>query len=181
VLGARILCFRCGAVLDRRSAPDARERAAAFTLAAIPLFVAAIALPLVRVDGMAGATSRVTVLGAAAALRGQGWPALALLVLLTGAILPALQIGSAAYLALRARAGVRPGSSTTWLLQLRAVIHPWAQIEILLGGLVVVLGKLASVLPVAPGAGLPCLAAALILEWAARPALEPRRLWEVSP
>ncbi|HEY8926536.1 MAG TPA: paraquat-inducible protein A [Polyangia bacterium] len=180
VRGARVVCFRCGAVLDQRSSVDARERAAAFTLAALPLFVAANALPLVRVDGAAGA-SQATVLGAAAALGAQGWPALALLVLLTGAIVPALQLGSAAYLLARARAGHRPGSSAIWLLRLRAVIGPWAQIEILLGGLVVVLGKLASVLPVAPGVGLPCLMAALLLERAARPALEPRRFWEVSP
>jgi paraquat-inducible protein A len=180
VRGARLLCFRCGAVLDRRPAPDGRERAAAFTLTAVLLFVAANALPLALVDGMDGA-SRVTVLGAAAALQAQGWSALALLVLLTGAILPALQLGSAAYLLLRARAGLRPGVSTRWLLQLRAVIGPWSQIEILLGGLAVVLGKLAGVLPVAPGVGLPCLAAALLLERAARSALEPRRFWEVSP
>jgi len=180
VRGARVLCFRCGAVLDRRPDPDARERATAFTVAAIPLFVAANVLPLVRVDGAAG-PARVTILGAAAALRTQGWPALALLVLLTGAILPALQLGSAAYLLVHARAGHRPRSSTTWLLQLRAVIGAWAQIEILLAGLVVVLCKLAGVLPVAPGLGFPCLAAALLLERAARPALEPRRFWEVSP
>jgi len=179
VPAVRVACFRCGARLDGGARSSARGRAAACTLAAIPLFVAASALPLLRVEGPAG-PAQATVLGVVAALGAQRFPALALLVLLTAVVLPAVQLGSAAYLLVVAPTG-RASRATAWALRLRAAIRPWAQIEILLAGLLVVLGKLSSIFPIAPGVGLPCMVAALLLEHAARTALEPRRFWESSP
>jgi uncharacterized paraquat-inducible protein A len=181
VTGARVACFRCGAVLGGGARPGARERAAAFTLAAIPLALAASVLPLVRIESQAG-PARATVLGAVAALDAQRLPALGLLILATATVLPVVQLGSAAYLLLGARArGGRPPRGATRMFQLRAAIGPWAQIEILLGGLLVVFGKLASVFPITPGGGLVCMIAGLLLERATRDALEPHRFWETSP
>jgi paraquat-inducible protein A len=179
VSGARVTCFRCGAVLVAVAGHGRRERATAFTLAAIPLFVAANALPLLRMEGEAGAV-RATVLGTVATLGAQRLPALALLVLLTAMIVPAVQLGSAAYLLFGGRRG-RPPRGATWMFQLRAATGPWAQLDILLGGLLVVFGKLASVFPIVPDVGLLCMTAGLLLEQASRAALEPRHFWEISP
>src|SRR4051794_1879812 len=171
VPGARVACFRCGAVLAGGAKPGARERAAAFTLAAIPLSLAASMLPLVHIESQAG-PARASVMGAVAELGAQRLPALALLILVTGTILPVIQLGTAAYLLLGAQArGGQPPRGAARMFQLRAAIGPWAQIDILLGGLLVVFGKLTSVFPITPGGGLGCMIAGLLLERATRDAL----------
>src|SRR6185369_2862846 len=172
--GARAACVRCGAVLAPGRAGGsgggrAGDRALAFTLAAIPLVVASNVLPLVRMDSPSGLIE-TTVIGAAGALWEQGMGMLALLVLLMATVLPAVRIGSAALLLLGAR-HTRLRCASAFLFQVLEATRPWAQTEILLAGMLVAYGKLASVFPLAPGIGLPCLVGCLLLERAASASL----------
>lgn len=158
----RAACFRCGALLTR-GGPDRRDRAQAFTLAAIPLLVAANGFPLLRLEG-AGEVTSVTTLGAARALWDQRLPALAALVLLTTVALPALHLVVSTTLVFWPCRRPAPAR----LARLAEAIRPWTQIEILLLAIVVAFGKLATLFAVTPGIGLPCLIGFLALERLAR-------------
>jgi paraquat-inducible protein A len=160
---ARTACFRCGARLTH-GGRDHHDRPQAFILAAIPLFVAANAFPLLRLEGAGGATS-VTMWGAARALWDQRLPALAAVVLLTTMVLPALQLSAATARIFwpRRRPALPPPLS-----RLAEAIRPWTQIEILLLGILVAFGKLATLFVVTPGIGLGCLVGFLVLERLAR-------------
>jgi paraquat-inducible protein A len=72
---------------------------------------------------------------------------------------------------------VAAAAPTARLLRLEALARPWAQLEILLLGLVVAFGKLAGVFPMTPGPGVGCLLGLLLVEGAAHrclPAPPPR-------
>jgi len=155
----RAACFRCGALLA--SVGSNRALALPLALAAVPLFFGAQAFPLLRLEGAGGAET--TVFGAVLALQRQQ-PALAALVLVTAVLVP---LGRLAVLCAAAAA------PTARLLRLEALARPWAQLEILLLGLVVAFGKLAGVFPMAPGPGVGCLLALLVVEGAAHRCLPP--------
>jgi paraquat-inducible protein A len=171
---ARALCFRCGAHLAV-GGPDHLDRALAFTLAAIPLFLTACWFPLVRLEDR-GSSATTTVLGAARALAAQNLPVVAALVLATTLVLPALAIALGTYLLLAVRRRRIPAGVTLAFRTLLA-IRPWTQIEILLLGLLVAFGKLAAVFQMSIGLGLPCLVLLLLVERAASWSLDPAHFW----
>jgi paraquat-inducible protein A len=154
----RAACFRCGARLVC-AGNDRRDQAQAFTLAAIPLFAVANLFPLLQMEG-AGEITRVTLVGAARALWDQGLPALAALVLLTTIALPALQLLATTTLLFWPRRRTAPAL----LARVIEVIRPWTHIEILLLGILVAFGKLATLFHVTPGIGLGGLVGFLALE-----------------
>jgi paraquat-inducible protein A len=165
-------CFRCGASLARGGG-DRLNLALAFTLGALPLFVAANVFPLLNVR-LPGQTVAATVLGSVGALREQQ-PLLAALVLFLAVLIPAIWLGGAAYLLLSLRRGPAPGAGAVF--RLLETLGPWAQVEILLLGLVVVFAKLAAGLSLSPGPALPCLLAFLLLARLAGNALDARHYW----
>jgi paraquat-inducible protein A len=168
------LCFRCGAVLARGGG-DRMGRAAALTIAAIPLFVAASSFPLVRLDS-AGQRIDATVIGAVGALAGQHRQGLAVLVLLLAAVLPAIWLGGVAYLLLAWRRR-RAGGALGAVFNLVEVVAPWSQLEIFLLALLVAFAKLATVFHVVPGAALPCLVGFLLLAHIVSASIDRRRYW----
>jgi paraquat-inducible protein A len=170
--GRDVHCFRCGAVVARGGrTPLAVARA--YTLAAVPLFIAACAYPLMQMKGASAA--HTTVVGAAAAMQHQRLPALALLVLLTTLVLPAVELAASAHLLLR---GTRERPALAGMaLRVREAVRPWSQVEILLLAVVVAFTKLASVFRMTPGLGLLCLVGFLLLQGLATRALDPRALW----
>lgn len=179
---AELTCFRCGALLVLHgelggdgAVTRRRDRALAFILAAIPLFIAAQLFPLMRMDGHDSRIA-VTVLGAVQALHQQRMDALAALVLFTTVLLPALHLACGAYLLLfHARRGIAPRAAT--VLRLWTVLRPWSQIDVLLFGMLVAFGKLATVFHLVPGAGLPCLVSVLLLDRLANSSFDLRSLW----
>jgi paraquat-inducible protein A len=170
----RAVCFRCGAHLAV-GGTDRLEQALAFTLAAIPLFITACCLPLMSLED-GGSNSATTVLGAARALVGQNLPLLGLLVLITTLLFPALQIALATHLLVAVRRGRIPaGVTLAW--QTLQTIRPWTQIEILLLGLLVAFGKLATVFHARIGLALPGLGLLLLIERAVALSLDPPHFW----
>jgi uncharacterized paraquat-inducible protein A len=175
--GAR--CFRCGARVWRgpSALPGGAGIAPALALAvtALPLFVAAITLPILRVEG-AGDVVSVNVWQAAEAFQAQHLPALAALVAVTTVGLPALELGclvvslACAVLSRGARSASR---ATRW----RERIRPWSQLEILCLALVVAARKLTSGYRVDLGPGLPCLVLVLGLELLVDRLVDAATLW----
>jgi paraquat-inducible protein A len=175
--GAR--CFRCGARVWRGPGPlpGGAGIAAALVLVvtALPVFVAAITLPILRIEG-AGDVVTVSVWQAAEAFQAQRLPALAALVAVTTAGLPALELGCLVVLlgcAVLSR-GVRSASRVARWLEL---IRPWSDLEILCLGLVVAARKLTSGYQVHLGPGLACLVFVLGLELVVNHLVDPASLW----
>ena len=170
-------CHRCGAVVAR-AGRDRPDRALALALAAVPMFVAASTLPLMRLGAEGAGAVEGTVVGAARALLDQRLPSLAALVLATTLVLPAARLAGLLYLLLWRRWRTdAPPPALQPVLRVLVPLRSWAQVEILLLGALVAFGKLATVFAMAPGVGLAAMAAALLLEWGAASAVDPERLW----
>ncbi len=133
----------------KRGSPDIPL---AIALACIPTFVIANGFPLVSLS-IQGETVSTTLPGAAIALKQHGMVALAVLVLGTTLLAPALQILSIVASALVIKSGA------TWrrapmLLRLTAVCHDWNMVDVLMLGMLVALGKLAAIAELIPGPAL---------------------------
>ena len=109
--GASARCPRCDKELWRRR-EDSLDRTLALTLAAAVLYVVANSVPMLGLDASSGAQASTTVLGGAQQLWHDGREIVAVLVLFTAVVAPALQIGFmlAIVLGARRRAPRRAGS-----------------------------------------------------------------------
>jgi paraquat-inducible protein A len=149
--GAAIRCARCGATLARRPRHGI-DRSLPLFLAAAILFVLANAFPIVTLQ-LQGDETDATLLRAAQVLYDEHRPEVALLVLVTGVLAPAMQIGTALYLlvALRLRR-VPPGFASAFRLFRQSA--PWAMVEVFALGVLVSMVKLAHVATIVPGIAL---------------------------
>jgi paraquat-inducible protein A len=172
--GAGAHCYRCGAGLYR--APrDGIERAAAFSVAALILFVVANAFPILKLQ-LAGTGTQTTLLGAVTALTRQDMDIVAMLVLLTTLVFPVLQlVGMCALLV-----PVALGRSDALLPQVFRLVHslrPWAMVEVFLLGTLVALSKLGNIATAVPGIALWSLGATVLASAAAHANFDAHQLW----
>jgi paraquat-inducible protein A len=168
-------CRRCNAELYR-SRPDGLNRALAWTLAAIVLFVIANAFPIVGLS-VNGDLVQTTLFGAARILYRDGmWP-LAGLVLATTIVMPLLQMVTMTYLLLPLRFGRAPLHPEVMFRTLR-LSEPWGMTEVLILGLLVALVKLAHIAGVVPGVALWAFGAVMLALAAVSSAFDPREFWE---
>lgn len=168
------VCYRCGALLVGAGG-DRLNRALAFTLGAIPLFIVANTFPLLRIE-TAGNMAEATLIESVWALYQQQAP-LAALVLFTTIILPTLQLASLTYLLLWfKRRHLPPGLAPVFRLFESA--RPWSQIGILMLGVLVAYGKLITIFQVVPGIGLWAMMGFLVLFTSVSTSFDGRRFWD---
>lgn len=170
--GAR--CTRCHAVIAHAPV-GTPERALALASASLLLLLAAHAFPLLRVS-FQGKVMSTTLTGAVALLFGRENYALAGLVFVTVVLLPLLQVSLMVWLLAPLRLGRVPAAAGP-LFRVVRLIKPWSQLEILMLGVVVALGKLRGNAGIEIGGSLWCLAAAIALIVPAGAGLEPRAFW----
>jgi paraquat-inducible protein A len=168
------VCYRCAALLVGAGG-DRLDRALAFTLGAIPLFIVANTFPLLKIE-TAGNMAEATLLESVRALYVQQAP-LAMLVLFTTIILPTLQLGSLAYLLLWLKRRRLPPALSP-VFRLFEGTRPWSQIGILLLGVLVAYGKLITIFQVVPGIGLWAMMGFLILFTSVSTSVDGRRFWD---
>ncbi|SDI55965.1 paraquat-inducible protein A [Paraburkholderia phenazinium] len=167
-------CCRCNAELSR-SHPNSLDRALAFTLASMVLFVVGNAFPIVGLQ-VNGTLVETTLLGAARVLYDDGmWP-LAGLVLATTFVMPVLQMASMTYLLLPLRVGRAP-YRTDLVFRLLQLARPWGMTEVLILGMLVALVKLAHIASVVPGTALWSFGALMLLLAAASAAFDSQEVW----
>jgi len=153
-------CQRCGAlVLAPRNISV--DRPLALALAAAQVFVLANVFPLVsmRIQGDFVST---TLLRAVWMLYEQHMALLAVLVLVTTVLAPAIQIGAMLTLLLCLRLG-RGGRHIAGLFRLVQAFRAWGMIDVLMLGMLVSLVKLAALATIVPGIALWALATLLVL------------------
>lgn len=171
---ASALCRRCGALLYRER-PDSLDRTLAYTLAAAIVFLLANAFPIVGMD-MQGHRSSTTLIGASMALHRQHMTSVALLMLATTVVLPAVQIAAMLSMLLPLRLGrVPPGLCE--LFRVVAHVRPWAMVEVFLLGALVSLAKLAHMARLEPDVALWSFGALIVLLACAASAFDERVLW----
>jgi paraquat-inducible protein A len=167
-------CRRCGAQLYR-SRPHGLDRALAYILGALVLFVIANTFPVVGL-AVRGELVQATLLGAVHGIYADGvWP-IAVLVLVTTVIAPFVQMFAMAWLLLPLQLGHVPRGFAR-VFRVLHLARPWGMVEVLMLGVLVALAKLARVAEVVPGIALWSLGGEMLLLAAAAAAFDPHALW----
>jgi paraquat-inducible protein A len=167
-------CRRCRAELYR-SHPHGLDRALAYILGALVLYVISNAFPVVGLK-VGGELVQATLLGAVRGIHADGeWP-IAVLVLVTTIIAPLVQMLALAWLLTPVKLGQLPRGHA----QVFRVFHlarPWGMVEVLMLGVLVALVKLARMAEVVPGIALWSLGGEMLLLAAAAAAFDPFAWW----
>ena len=172
--GASARCPRCDKELWRR-AVDSLDRPLALALAAAMLYLVANSVPMLGLTAVGHAAS-TTVIGGARQLWTDGREAVAVLVLFTAVLAPALQIGFMLAIVLAARRDVPPGWVRV-LLRHHPTTRLWSMIEVMMLGVLVALIKIADYAKVVPGLALYCLGALVFLLAAMQASFDRREVW----
>ena len=162
---ARVRCRRCRAFLYR-NVPGGLERALAYAATAAVLFVIGNCARMVGLEVQGDRTS-TTVFATVVALRDEHLLDVGLLVLMTGIVMPALEIGLTFYLLAVLRFQPRRRCSPL-ALRVLGTVRPWSMIDVLVLGTLVALGRLGRSAHVDVGVGLWALGV-LMLAMAAIP------------
>lgn len=173
--GESARCPRCDKLLWRRGA-DVLNRTLALTVAAGILYLIANVAPMLGLVAV-GRTAETTVLGGAQQLWRDGRETVAVLVLFTVVIAPALQIGFLIAILVGARRP-RPPHWVALLLRVHPTTQIWSMIEVMLIGVLVALVKIAELATVVPGIALYALAGLAVLFAAIQSIFDPHEVWE---
>ena len=173
--GTSARCLRCDQELWRRR-EDSLDRTLALTIAAAILYVVANTTPMLGLSAV-GHHASTTVLGGAQQLWNDGREIVAVLVLFTAVVAPALQILFTLAIVLGARRTPAPRWVGT-LLRHHPVTATWSMIEVMMLGVLVALIKIADYATVIPGTALFALGAMIFLLAAMQASFDPREVWE---
>jgi paraquat-inducible protein A len=173
-VGETARCPRCDEELWRRR-EDSLDRTLALAIGAAILYVVANAVPMLGLSAV-GHQASTTVFGGARHLWNDGREAVAILVLFTAMVAPALQIGFMLVVAFAARRPHVPH----WvggLLRHHPTACTWSTIEVMMLGVLVALIKIADYATVVPGLAMYVLGALVFLLAAMQSAFDPRDVW----
>lgn len=173
--GASARCPRCNEELWRHR-EDSLNRTLALTVAAAVLYVVANAVPMLGLT-VVGHSAFTTVLGGATHLWQGGQESVAVLVLFTAVIAPALQVGFMLAIVLGASRQV-PSRWVGTLLRHHPTTQTWSMIEVMLIGVLVALIKIADYATLIPGLALFALGGLVFLFAAMEASFDPREVWD---
>ncbi len=173
--GASARCPRCNRELWRRR-EDSLNRTLALAIAAAVLYVVANTTPMLGLTAV-GHKAFTTVLGGAVQLWHDQEKIVALLVLFTAVIAPALQIGFMLAIVLGAHRR-RPPRWVGTLLRHQPTSRLWSMIEVMMLGVLVALIKIAELATVIPGIALYTLGALVFLLAAMQANFDPKEVWD---
>jgi len=168
-------CRRCGAALYRKQ-PNSIDRALAYTLAALMLFLIANAYPIVGLE-VSGNVQRASLYDTLHALWSEGREEVALLVGFTTMLTPAVQIVLMLYLLIPLRLN-RMAQGTIPVLRFLSTVSPWSMMEVFLLGILVALVKLQHLAHVETGTAMWAFACLIPVLVAAGRAFNPDEIWD---
>ena len=172
-------CPRCRHPLRRRK-PHSIERAWAFLIAALFLYLPANALPIMTVTRLGQGGSHTILGGVLELYEDHLWP-LALIVLVASAIVPVAKLGALAVMLV----SVHRRSLAHLLLRTRvfrviAVIGRWSMIDIFALSTLVALVRLGYLGKVLPGDAALAFAGVVVLTMLATECFDPRLMWDAE-
>jgi paraquat-inducible protein A len=168
-------CARCGACLFRER-PSSLDHTLAYAVAAAMLFVLANTLPFMGLDAR-GIRTSAYLYETGWQLHEHGMSSVAILVLMTVIVVPAMQLAALLYMLVSLKLGQAPRHLAA---AFRVVHHaqPWGMVEVFVLGSLVSLVKLTQVADVELFGGIYCLGGYVLSLAAALGAFEPHELWE---
>ncbi len=175
--GTAAECCRCGSLLAERKI-DSLRRTAAFSVAALILYIPANVYPILRMDYY-GVYSENTVWDGCVALFRNGQWIVAVIVFLASILVPLFKLLGLFYLVATTRAGsARRRRERTLVYRIIEVIGPWAMLDVFLLSVLVALVKLDQLATVLPGPGLLAFASVVVLTILASASFDPASIWE---
>lgn len=170
-------CPRCGAGLHLRR-PNAMNRAWAFLLAAMVLYLPANLLPVMTLVAL-GQGSPSTILGGVVLLVQEGmWP-LGLLIFFASIFIPVLKLGILAYILITVGLGSgRRRLDRTRLYRLTIFIGRWSMVDIFVVGILVALVQMGDLARIEGGLGAGFFAVVVVLTMLAAEFFDPRLIWD---
>lgn len=172
-------CCRCGSILGKRTV-NSLGRTAAFSLAALILYVPANIYPILRMSYY-GAYSESTIWDGCVNLFRDGQWLVAVVVFLASILVPLFKLLGLFFLVVTARfRSARSQRERTWIYTIIDVIGPWAMLDVFLLAVLVALVKLEQLATVLPGPGLLAFTAVVVLTILASASFDPRLIWEES-
>lgn len=172
--GGAVRCSRCNALLYR-DYPGGFDRTLACLLGAAILFIVSNGYPIVGLN-LQGNHTQTTLIGTVNALYAQDMLMVAVLVLLTTLILPAIEIAAMLYMLLPVRLGYIPLELAA-AFRLVQTVRPWGMVEVFIIGVLVALVKLGSLAEVVPGIAMASFATMIVLLAAGAASFEAHELW----
>jgi paraquat-inducible protein A len=172
--GGAARCRRCRALLVRNP-KGGLDRPIALNVAALILLLLANAFPFLTLN-IQGREQSTTVIGASQALYEAGMAELAVVVVITTAIGPALLIACSLYVLMGVRLRMRLPmlrSTLSWISHVR----PWGMLDVFMLGVLVSFVKLAGMAEMIIGPALYAFAGLILVAAAATAAFEPHILW----
>ena len=172
--GGVAVCQRCKGHLYHHT-PQGLNRALACALTSLILLVLANSFPIIFME-LQKARNATTLIGSILFLFERDFYSIAILVLLTTIIIPAIEILTmlAILLPLRFRVVV-PGLS--WLFRLVHAIRPWRMMEVFMLGIIVSLIRVAGISSAVPGIALWSFAGLMVTMTMGTHYFNPRELW----
>lgn len=173
--GEEARCRRCRAALYR-SQPNSIDRALAYTLGALVLFLIANAYPIVGLE-VSGNRQMASLYDTLHALWIEGREEVALLVGFTTMVTPIVQILLMLYVLIPLRLN-RMAQGTIPVLRFLGTVSPWSMMEVFLLGILVALVKLEHLAHVETGTAMWAFAGLIPMLIAAGRAFNPDEIWE---
>jgi paraquat-inducible protein A len=168
-------CVRCDSVLYRGTRTGMNLMLALMLACALLLIVSNL-FPIAVLEAQ-GAHVEATLFNTVLTVYDQGRELVALLVLLTTIVLPAVEIACMLYLLIPLWLG-RLAPNTPLVFRLVLAIHPWSMMEIMLLGVLVTLVKLTDFATIIPGVSLWSFCALIMFFTMASSAFSARDFWE---
>ena len=176
-LGARAECCRCTSIIGSRKI-NSLGRTAAFSLAALILYIPANIYPILRMNYY-GAYSENTVWEGCVNLFKDGQWFVAAIVFLASIVIPFLKLLGLFFLVITTKLrSARGRQQRTWIYKIIAVIGPWAMLDVFLLSILVALVKLQQIATVLPGRGLLAFTGVVLLTILASASFDPKLIWE---
>ncbi len=175
--GTAAECCRCGSLLAERKI-DSLRRTAAFSLAALILYIPANVYPILRMDYY-GVYSESTVWDGCVALFRNGQWVVAVIIFFASILVPLFKLLGLFFLVATSRAAsVHRRRERTWICRIIEVIGPWAMLDVFLLSVLVALVKLEQLATILPGPGLLAFASVVVLTILASASFDPASIWE---
>jgi paraquat-inducible protein A len=173
--GSVAQCMRCGAVLYHQK-KDSLDRTLAFTIAGLILFVIANTYPFLAIKSE-GLMQQTTLMTGVKELYAQRMEALALLVLFTSILAPAVHLVGMLYVLLPLKFNRLPRMLPR-VFRLVQGLQPWGMMEVFMLGILVSVVKLAKTATVVPGIALYSFLVLIFVMAASAASLDPKLIWK---
>lgn len=174
--GTAAHCTRCGSVVARHTL-DAVHRTAAFSLAALVLYIPANIFPILHLE-VYGAVSENTVWDGVVKFFQDGNYVIALIVLMASVLIPLLKLLGLFMLVGTTVLGFSRGKKLrTWVYKSIEVVGRWAMLDVFVVAIWVAVVKMGQLATVTPGPGLLPFAGVVVFTILASASFDPHLIW----